>query len=358
MNNIDTVKLGKSDLVVPKICLGTMTWGIQNTESQAHEQLDYALSRGLNFIDTAEMYPIPVGAATHATTESYIGNWMKARGFDKAKRSELILASKVAGPGRGMAWVRQGNRAEVGELTKKDIILACETSLSRLKTDYIDLYQIHWPARNTPGFGASKFDMAKERDCSSVDEQLEAMHQLVADGKIRYCGVSNETAWGVSEFTRVSEKYGLPRIATIQNVYNLMSRQFEDALEETCFRENVSMLGYSVLAFGLLTGKFMNGQRPEGARLTLFSTNWPRYNKPSIAPAVEQYDKVAKRFDLALTQMALAFSYHRSLMASTIIGGTSVAQLKECIDAFEVKLTPEIITAIDEVHQQMPNPAA
>jgi aryl-alcohol dehydrogenase-like predicted oxidoreductase len=360
MNPIETVKLGKSDLVVPKICLGTMTWGIQNTEAQAHEQLDYALSRGLNFIDTAEMYPIPVGAPTHATTERYIGNWMQARGFakTKAKRSELILASKVAGPGRGMGWVRQGNRADAGELTKADIVRACEASLVRLQTDYIDLYQIHWPARNTPMFGASKFDISKERECSSIDEQLEAMHQLVSDGKIRYCGISNETAWGVSEFTRVSEKYGLPRIATIQNVYNLMSRQFEDGLEETCFRENVSMLGYSVLAFGLLTGKFMNGQRPEGARLTLFSTNWPRYNKPSIPIAVTEYDNVAKRFGLSLTQMALAFSYHRSLMASAIIGATNVAQLKECIDAYDVKLTPDVITAIDEIHQRMPNPAA
>jgi aryl-alcohol dehydrogenase-like predicted oxidoreductase len=358
MSIIDTVKLGKSDLVVPKICLGTMTWGIQNTESQAHEQLEYALSRGLNFIDTAEMYPIPVGASTHATTERYIGNWMQARGFDKAKRSELVLASKVAGPGRGMGWIRQGNRADAGELTKKDIVNACEASLARLKTDYIDLYQIHWPARNTPGFGAAKFDITKERDCSSVDEQLEAMHQLVSDGKIRYCGVSNETAWGVGEFTKIAEKYGLPRIATIQNVYNLMSRQFEDGLEETCFRENVGMLGYSTLAFGLLTGKFMNGQRPEGARLTLFGANWPRYNKPGIPLAVIEYDKVARRFGMTLTQMALAFSYHRSLMASTIIGATNLAQLKECIDAYEVKLSPDVIGAIDEIHQKLPNPAA
>jgi aryl-alcohol dehydrogenase-like predicted oxidoreductase len=351
-------KLGKSDLVVPKICLGTMTWGIQNTQNQAFEQLDYAFSRGLNFIDTAEMYPIPVGATTHTLTETYIGHWMMARGFGKARRAELVLASKVAGPGRGMQWVRTGNRNGVTELSKKDIVLACEASLKRLQTDYIDLYQIHWPARNTPMFGASKFDSSKERDSCSIDEQLEAMHQLVSDGKIRFCGISNETPWGVCEFTRVAEKYSLPRIATIQNVYNLMSRQVEDGLEEACFRESVSFLGYSVLAFGFLTGKFMNGQRPEGARLTLFGANWPRYNKPAIALAVTEYDKVAKRFGMTLTQMALSFSYHRNLVGSTIIGATSVAQLTECIDAYGTVLTPEMISAIDDVHARMPNPAA
>jgi aryl-alcohol dehydrogenase-like predicted oxidoreductase len=355
---IATHKLGKSDLVVPRICLGTMTWGIQNTQNQAFEQLDYALSRGLNFIDTAEMYPIPVGALTHTLTETYIGHWMAARGFAKARRAEIVLASKVAGLGRGMHWVRTGSREKVGELSKKDIILACEASLKRLQTDYIDLYQIHWPARNTPAFGSSKFDLSKERESSSIDEQLEAMHQLVTDGKIRYCGISNETPCGVSEFTRVAEKYSLPRIATIQNVYNLMSRQVEDGLEETCFRESVSFLGYSVLAFGLLTGKFMNGQRPEGARLTLFGGNWPRYNKPGLASAVAEYDKLAKRFGITLTQMALSFSYHRSLVGSTIIGATSVDQLKECIDAYSTVLTPDMISAIDDVHARMPSPAA
>jgi aryl-alcohol dehydrogenase-like predicted oxidoreductase len=353
--NIDKVKLGKSDLMVPKICLGTMTWGKQNTELQAHEQLDYALSRGLNFIDTAEMYPIPVGEATHARTETYIGNWMHARGANK--RSELVIATKVAGPGRGMAWVRKGNRADIGEVSKKDIVLACEASLQRLKTDYIDLYQIHWPARNVPMFGSSKFDVTKERESASIDEQLEAMHQLCKDGKIRFCGVSNETSWGVGEFTRISEKYSLPRIATIQNVYNLMSRQFEDGLEESCFREEVGLLAYSALAFGYLTGKFMNGAKPEGSRISLFGTNWPRYSKPAIPIAVAEYDKVAKQFGLTLTQLALAFDYHRPCVASTIIGATSIEQLKECIDAYATKLSPEILAAIDEVHFRMPNPA-
>jgi aryl-alcohol dehydrogenase-like predicted oxidoreductase len=354
---IKTVKLGKSDLVVPKICLGTMTWGKQNTEKEAHEQLDYALSRGLYFIDTAEMYPIPVGEATHARTETYIGNWMEARGFNKQKRSELVLATKVAGPGRGMGWVRTGNRADIGEVTKKDIVLACEGSLQRLKTDYIDLYQIHWPARNVPMFGSSKFDVTKERESASIDEQLEAMHQLAKDGKIRFCGVSNETAWGVGEFARIAEKYSLPRIATIQNVFNLMSRQFEDGIEESCFREDVGLLAYSALAFGYLTGKFMNGAKPEGSRISLFGNNWPRYSKPAIPLAVVEYDKVAKAAGITLTQLALAFDYHRPCVASTIIGATSVAQLKECIDAYATTLSPETLAAIDEVHFRMPNPA-
>lgn len=355
---IDTVKLGTSDLTVPKICLGTMTWGRQNTQEEAFAQLDYALSRGLNFIDTAEMYPIPVGEPTHARTEGYIGNWLQERGLNTTRRAELVIASKVAGPGRGMAWVRKNQREAAQDLSKKDIVLACEASLNRLKTDYIDLYQIHWPARNTPLFGSSKFDSSKERECSSIDEQLEAMHQLISDGKIRYCGVSNESAWGVAEFTKIAEKYSLPRIASIQNVYNLMSRQFEDGLEEVCFREKVSFLTYSPLAFGHLTGKFLNGQRPDSARLSLFAGNWPRYARPGIALAVHEYSKVAARFGITLTQMALAFSYHRDCVASTIIGATSVAQLTECIDAYSTPLTAEMLIAIDEIHSRMPNLAA
>ena len=355
---IDTITLGTSSLTVPKICLGTMTWGRQNSKEEAFAQLDYALSRGLNFIDTAEMYPIPVGEPTHALTESYIGEWLAARELHSAKRSELVLASKVAGPGRGMAWVRKNEREAVKELSKKDIVAACEASLKRLKTDYIDLYQIHWPTRNTPLFGSSKFDSNKERECTSIDEQLEAMHQLVADGKIRYCGVSNESAWGVAEFTKIAEKYSLPRIVSIQNVYNLMSRQFEDGLEEVCFREKVSFLTYSPLAFGHLTGKFLNGQRPENARLSLVGGSWPRYARPGIALAVHEYSKVAARFGVSLTQMALAFSYHRDCVASTIIGATSVAQLTECIDAYTTPLSPEMMAAIDEIHARMPNIAA
>ncbi len=349
--------LGKTDLVVPKICLGTMTWGKQNTQVQAFEQLDFAMAQGLNFIDTAEMYPVPVGETTHASTEVYIGNWLKTRGFDKAKRKDLVIASKVAGPGRGMKWVRNGERAAVGELSKKDILAACDASLKRLQTDYIDLYQIHWPSRNVPSFGAQRFDVSKEIVSTSIDEQLEAMHILVKAGKIRYCGVSNETAWGVNEFTRVAEKYTLPRIATIQNIYNLMSRQFEDTLEESCYREGVSMLGYSPLAFGYLSGKFMNGQRPANSRIALYGANWPRYSKPAIPLAVAEYDRVAKHYGLTLTQLALSFVYHRSLMASTIIGATSLAQLQECLDAYAVALSEEALSAIDEVHQRMPNVA-
>jgi aryl-alcohol dehydrogenase-like predicted oxidoreductase len=349
---IDRIQLGASDLEVPRLCLGTMTFGAQNSERDAHLQLSYALERGVDFVDTAEGYPLPVSAETIGTTERIVGAWLRTQ-----QRDRVILATKVAGPGRGMSWLRSGERSSLPELGKRDILRACEASLERLGTDYIDLYQVHWPARNVPLFGAARFDPAREHACASIQEQLEAMHQLLRDGKIRHVGVSNETPWGVCEFARVSERLGLPRIASIQNVYNLMSRQFEDGLVEACLRERVGLLAYSVLAFGHLTGKYRGGAKPAGARFTVFGDRWPRYAKPRIAPAVDAYAQIARRFGLTLTQMALSFAYHRSFVASTIIGATTMQQLRECIDAYSIRLPDEALAAIDELHESMPNPA-
>jgi aryl-alcohol dehydrogenase-like predicted oxidoreductase len=349
---IDRVKLGRSDLDVPRICLGTMTFGQQNTEAQAHAQLDFALAHGIDFVDTAEMYPIPVNATTYGTTERYIGNWL-ARG----RRDRVTLASKVAGPGRGMTWMRQGEREGLGELGRRDIILACEASLSRLRTDYLDLYQIHWPARNVPNFGARRYEPSIDADAASIHEQLEAMATLVRDGKVRAIGVSNETPWGICQFTRLADQHGLPQIATIQNVYNLMSREFDVALAETCHREQVGLLAYSPLAFGNLTGKYAHGARPAGARLTLFGDQWPRYRKPRIGDAVAMYAAIASRVGVTPATLALAWAYRSPYVASTIIGATSIGQLTEALSAWSVTLDAETLTAIDAVHDQVTNPA-
>lgn len=349
---IDTVKLGRSDLVVPRICLGTMTFGEQNTEAEAHAQLDLAYERGIHFIDTAEMYPIPVKAETYGRTEEYVGRWMRGK-----PRDRIVLASKVAGPGRGMDWMRAGERAGVGELSKKDILLACERSLKRLGTDCIDLYQIHWPARNVPMFGAERYDPKKEREAVPIQEQLEAMDQLRREGKIRAVGVSNETAWGVCEFTRVAERFGLPRVDTIQNVYNLISREFDQALVETCLREEVGLLAYSPLAFGWLTGKFAGGAKPANARITRFGAGWPRYQKPRIATTADRYAAIAREAGLTPTRLALSWIYHRPYVASTIIGATSVEQLVEDLDAWNTKLDDATLAAIDALHEEVPSPA-
>lgn len=353
MSDKELVSLGKSTLKVPNVCLGTMTWGEQNTEAQAHEQLNHALHRGLNFIDTAEMYPVPTKAETYTRTESYIGSWLKSQ-----KRSDIILATKVAGPGRTMAWVRgHGDRASVGELSKKDIILACEASLKRLNTDHVDLYQIHWPARYTPMFGAGLYDPINERECTSIQEQIEAMDQLTRQGKIKAWGVSNETPWGVSEFSNVAKRLGVAGPATIQNVYNAISREFDLALIETCRHESVSLLAYSPLAFGFLTGKYRNGAQPSGGRLTLYGASWPRYLKPEIGVAVEQYAELAKQSGLTLTQLALGFCVSRSWVASTIIGATSIDQLDETIDACQTPISDDLFKAINAIHRLVPNPA-
>lgn len=349
---IDRTRLGRTGIEVSRICLGTMTFGQQNTEQQAHSQLDFALAHGIDFVDTAEMYPIPVRADTYGATERIIGNWLV-----RGPRDRVKLASKVAGPGRGMTWMRQGPRQGAGELTKRDIVLACEGSLQRLRTDHLDLYQIHWPARNVPNFGARRFDPSNDRDCAPIHEQLDAMAELVRDGKVRAIGVSNETPWGVCEFARLAEQHGLPRIATIQNVYNLMSREFDVALAETCHREQVALLAYSPLAFGFLTGKYENGALPAGARMTLFGDQWPRYRKPQIAEAVVMYRSIADRVGISPTALALAFVYRSPYVASTIVGATTLGQLEQAVAAWDVTLDADTLAAIEAVHERVTNPA-
>jgi aryl-alcohol dehydrogenase-like predicted oxidoreductase len=343
--------LGSTSIKVPRICLGTMTWGEQNTEQQALEQLDYSLANGLNFIDTAEMYPIPVKAETYSTTETYIGRWLA-----KQKRESIVLATKVAGPGRGMAWVRTPERLTDGELSKQDIILACEASLKRLQTDYIDLYQIHWPARYTPLFGAGVYEIKNERDCVSIQQQIEAMEVLIKAGKIRAYGLSNESAWGVAEFSNIAKRLGVTRPATIQNNYSLLAREFETGLVEACRHEKVSLLSYSPLAFGHLTGKYLEGQQPAGARMTLFGASWPRYNRPEVMLAVQDYDALAKQSGMTVTQLAMGFQMRREFVGSCIFGATSMAQLKETVVAADTIISDELMGEVDKIHRRYMNP--
>ncbi|MBC7456584.1 MAG: aldo/keto reductase [Massilia sp.] len=341
--------LGASALRVSKLCLGTMTFGEQNSEAEAHSQLDYAFERGINFIDTAEMYPVMPRAETQGATERFIGSWLKKSG----KRADVVLATKVAGPNPALHWVRGG----ANNLDAANIRAAVEASLQRLQTDHIDLYQLHWPSRNVPIFGATAFERDKERASVAIEDTLAALGALIDAGKIGHIGVSNESAWGVCEFTRQAEMKGLPRIATIQNLYNLTARGYETALlDETCFRENVALLAYSPLAFGQLSGKYLDNPAAPG-RLTIFPPTWsPRYLRPAVLAAVKQYACLARENGMTPAQLALAWCYSRWFVASTIIGATSLAQLKENIDAADTTLPAHVMTAIDAIHAQLPNP--
>jgi aryl-alcohol dehydrogenase-like predicted oxidoreductase len=342
-------QLGRTDLDVTCVCLGTMTFGQQNTEGDAHSQLDYAIERGINFIDTAEMYPVPPRAETQGSTERYIGTWLKKSG----KRSEIILASKIAGPNPAMSWVR----GEKHNLDAANIRQAVDDSLRRLQTDYIDLYQLHWPSRNVPIFGANSFVPEKERPGIAIEETLAALDQMVKAGKIRHIGVSNESPWGVCEFIKQSELKGLPRIATIQNLYNLTARAFETTLlDEVCFREDVGLLAYSPLAFGQLSAKYIDDPKAVG-RLTIFPPTWsPRYLRPAVIDAAKEYAALARANGMTPAQMALAWCYSRWFVASTIIGATNLAQLKENIDAEQVTLSDDVVAAIDAIHAKYTNP--
>ncbi len=341
--------LGATPLKVSPICLGTMTFGEQNSEADAHSQLDYALERGINFIDTAEMYPVMPRAETQGATERFIGSWLRKTG----RRERIVLATKAAGPNPGLTWVRGGAQ----NLDAGNIRAAVEASLKRLQTDHIDLYQMHWPSRNVPIFGASRFDPDKERPCVAIEDTLAALGALIDAGKIGHIGVSNESAWGVSEYIKQAEMTGLPRIATIQNLYNLTARAFEtQLLDETCFRENVSLLAYSPLAFGQLSAKYLDDPRAPG-RLTRFPASWsPRYLRPGVLAAVQEYAQLARTNGMTPAQMALAWCYSRWFVASTIIGATTLAQLKENIDAFEVALPAQVVEAIDAIHLRITNP--
>ncbi len=341
-------KLGESELRVSEICLGTMTWGEQNSERDAHLQLDFALDHGVNFIDTAEMYPVPPGAATYARTETYLGSWLA-----KQKRERLVLASKVAGPGR-RDWVRGGRT----ELTRANVTEAVNDSLARLHTDYLDLYQIHWPGRNVPMFGVTRFDPTKETAVIPILEQIETMAALVKAGKIRHYGLSNETTWGVCEFARLARAHGLPPPLTIQNCYSLVNRMFDGDLAEASFRENVPLLAYSPLAMGILTGKFANGAMPPRTRLGRYPDFGERYKRDLVRAAADEYCRLAQSRGLNPAEMALAFVRTRWFVASTIVGATDLAQLKQNIDSVKVELDAETLAGIDAIHRRHPSPSA
>lgn len=337
-----------TDLNISRLCLGTMTFGQQNSEAEAHAQLDRAIAAGINFIDTAEMYPVPSQLATLGATETIIGTWLK-----KQARDKVIIASKVAGPNRGLEWLRGGPV----QLDRKQIIAACDATLQRLQTDYLDLYQIHWPARHVPMFGETYYDPAKEKaDTPSLEEQLATLSELVAAGKVRHIGISNETAWGVCEVSRLARDGKLPRAITIQNVFNLINRTFEMGLAEACHREQISLLAYSPLAFGLLSGKYVGNDQAPG-RMTSFPQFGVRYRKPAVNGAVAAYAELARANGLTPAQLALAWVARRWYVASTIIGATSLAQLEENLTCLDVEITPELEAAIETIHRKSPSPA-
>ena len=351
-----TIQLGQSDLHVTPICLGTMTFGEQVDEPTAHAILDRSLARGVNFIDTAEMYAVPPRAETFNATEIIIGNWLAK---NPAARQKLVLATKVAGPARGMPWIRNGSP----DLTADDIVAACEGSLKRLQTDVIDLYQIHWPVRHVPLFGMAYFDPTKDKPATSIHAQLEALGRLVKAGKVRAVGLSNETPYGVHEFVRLAEQYGLPRVASVQNSYCLLNRTYENALDETCHRLDVSLLAYSPLAYGLLTGKYdasgiTGPAAPAEGRIAKFeSVRKQRWGRPESLTAARRYNALAREHGLTPTQMGLAFCYTKWQVASTLIGVTSVAQLDENLDAWGTTLPPEVLKAIDQIRWELRDPA-
>jgi aryl-alcohol dehydrogenase-like predicted oxidoreductase len=336
-----------TELNVSEVCLGTMTWGQQNSEPESHAQLDYAVAQGVNFIDTAEMYPVPPNATTQGRTETYLGNWLGHR-----PREGLVIASKVAGPGR-RDWIRGGRT----DLTRDVIAEAADTTLARLQIDTIDLYQIHWPQRNVPMFGASEFDPAKEKAGPAIREQVEGMAALISAGKIRYYGLSNETAWGVCEFCRVAREAGLPAPVTIQNSYSLVSRNVDNDLAEVLFRQNMSLLAYSPLAGGMLSGKYLNGRKPERSRFTLFDTMGLRFRKPMVSEAVEAYAALAARRGLSLVQLALGYVKSRWFIGASIIGATSLHQLAEDIAAAQYSLDADTLSEIAAIQERFPNPA-
>jgi len=339
--------LGRSNFEVPEVCLGTMTFGEQTSENDAHAQLDFAQANGINFIDTAEMYAVPPRAETCGASETIVGHWLKHQARDK-----VLIATKVAGPSRNLHWIRSGPPA----MDSANIRAAIEGSLQRLQTDYVDLYQLHWPERNQPMFGQWQFDPDKERDGTPIREQLEVLGELVREGKIRHIGVSNEHPWGIMQFTRLADELGLPHIVSTQNSYSLLNRTFETGLAEVCHRERVGLLAYSPLAFGHLTGKYLN--RPDApGRLTQWPAFGQRYTKPNVIPAVRAYAELAQKNGLTPVQLALGFTRSRWFVASTIIGASSLEQLEETLPATQTPLSPEILAEIDAIHLRYTNPA-
>ncbi|BCX82889.1 hypothetical protein MIT9_P2480 [Methylomarinovum caldicuralii] len=339
--------LGDTGLEVSRICLGTMTFGEQNTETEAHAQMDLAFERGVNCFDTAEMYPIPPKAETQGRTETYIGNWLARTG----RRDRIVLATKVAGPGDWIAHIRGGPC-----LNEKHIRQAVEGSLRRLRTDYIDLYQVHWPGRRTNFFGRLGYRHQPGTDGIPIEETLAVLARLVEEGKVRAIGVSNETPWGVMQYLRLAEKHGWPRIVSIQNPYNLLNRSFEIGLAEIAHRENVGLLAYSPLAFGVLSGKYLDGRLPPRSRLALFP-GYRRYSGPHVEPAVRRYVEIARRHRLDPAQMALAFVNTRPFLLANIIGATTLEQLEADIASIALELPEAVLQEIEAVHRCYPNVA-
>lgn len=349
-------KLGKTDVDVSTVCLGTMTWGRQNTEAEGHEQMDYAVSKGINFFDTAEIYSIPVHAETYGATEEIIGTWFKKRG----KRDDIVLATKMGGI--GVPWIRDGD-PQTGQAVTETI----DNSLKRLQTDYIDLYQLHWPNRPFPHFGrnpAGKIDFSAESTAEIEENLLDiltALGKAVQEGKIRYCGLSNETAWGIMKFIELAEKHDLPRIVSIQNEFSLLNRSDDPYVAETCAREDVSYLPWSPLARGMISGKYRNGARPEGSRwaveMIVKKGNFKEFrDTPQTHGAIDAYIALAQKHDWDVCQMALAFCQQQNFVTATIIGATTMEQLKSNIDAFDMTLSDEILEDIDRLYREYPLP--
>ena len=340
-------KLGNTNLSVSSICLGTMTWGTQNSEKDAFEQMDYSLDQGVNFFDTAELYSIPPTEESYGKTEVMIGNW-----FEKRKnRSKIILASKIAGP--GLDWIRGGKNS----FNEKGIGEAIEGSLKRLKTDYIDLYQLHWPERSTNTFGRREYTINKnEKEWNDFESVLNALDKFIKSGKIRYIGISNETPYGLSKYLEISKNKNLPRMMSVQNPYSLVNRTYEIGMSEISIREKCGLLVYYPLASGALSGKYREGQMPKNARMTLFK-GWERMINPLAMKAYDEYYKLAKENNITMVQLAQAFVNSRPFVTSNIIGATTMEQLKENIESMNIKLTEETLEKINIIHNNNPNPA-
>lgn len=335
-----------TDISVSALCLGTMTFGQQNSEAEGHQQLDYARSRGINFIDTAEMYPVPAVEATYGDTEKIIGTWLKNQ-----KRDEIVLASKIAGPNRGLPYIREDLA-----YTPATIRLSLEKSLARLQTDYLDLYQLHWPARKSNMFGQLGFTIQDDAWEDNITALLETVSDLQKEGKIRHFGLSNETPWGVMRFLEEGRKSGLPKIVTIQNPYSLVNRSFEIGLSEICYRENVGLLAYSPLGFGTLTGKYQTGTATPNSRLIQFP-RFTRYASEETTKAIALYKQLAEDHNLTLTQLSLVFIRQQAFVTATILGATSLEQLTENCNTEDVVLSGDILKEIDNIQKQYPNPA-
>ena len=341
-------KLGSTDLKVSLICLGTMTWGEQNTQEEGFDQMDYALERGVNFFDTAELYAIPPKAKTYGKTEEIIGNWFKLR----KNRKKIILASKIAGP--GLKWIRGGG----SKYSPESIEDALHKSLKRLQTDYIDLYQLHWPERNTNYFGDLDYEHnINEKSWNSFESILKTLKKFIDQGKIKYIGLSNETPWGFSKFLEIAKEQKLPRVVSVQNPYSLINRSYEIGMSEISMREKAGLLAYSPLAVGYLTGKYRNKEIPKNSRLDLFYENYPRYHNERTYEAVDEYFKIAQKYKISLSQLSLAFVNSRDFVTSNIIGATTMEQLKENIDSIDIGLEENIMHEINLIHEKIPNPA-